>query len=121
MDQKFKYRLAKMIGLLGSDQDGEVLAAARATRRLLESERLGFGDLVALVGGLDIGMIESRQNVSELVAMADSILDNAAMLRKHELGFVRDIRAKAAAWHGFQMTEKQARWFGYLFARYGNI
>lgn len=43
--------IAKLIPLLGSDQDGEALAALRAIGRKLASRGRSFHDLAALVGG----------------------------------------------------------------------
>lgn len=54
--------LAKMVGMLGSDQDGEVLNAVRAIRRLTQ----------------------------------------------------------ATVWPNFRMSEKQAKWFAFLFDKYGD-
>jgi len=116
MDNRTKYLLGKMVGLLGSDYDGEVVAAARQIKRLLESKGLSFGDLVCLVSG---GSTE-LELANELVSMAESILVNESMMRAHEARFVRDVVARARVWLGFKMSDKQARWFSYLYAKYGN-
>jgi hypothetical protein len=42
-------KLAKVAGLLASDQDGEVLAAARAATRILQQHRMSWQDLVLAV------------------------------------------------------------------------
>lgn len=116
MDSRTRFLLGKMVGLLGSDHDGEVIAAARKIRSLLESKKLSFGDLVALVTGeLPAYALEP---VNELALMAESILENSAMMRDHEIRFVQDIRARARARPKFRMTEKQASWFSYLYARF---
>jgi hypothetical protein len=121
MDNSTRFRLGKMLGLLGSDSDGEVLAAARAIKRLLETQGLTFGDLVNLVHApvASSAPVVLRGD-PDLVLMAESILRNALMLKAHELKFVRDVKARARIDH-FYMTPKQANWFSYLYARYGDI
>jgi hypothetical protein len=44
-------RLAKLLGLLGSDQPGEVVNAARQAERLRREAGLSWSDIVALGGG----------------------------------------------------------------------
>ena len=41
-------RLSKILGLLGSDHDGEVLAAARKANEFLRSLRLTWRDVIAM-------------------------------------------------------------------------
>jgi hypothetical protein len=116
MDDRTRFLLGKMVGLLGSDHDGEVLAAARQIRRLLESKGLSFGDLVALVEG----KAKPVALGGGLVRMAEAILRNESMMREHESQFVRDVRLRLECTGGnWKMTEKQARWFSFLYARYG--
>lgn len=43
-------RLTKFLALLGSDQDGEVLAAAAAIKRTLKTEGLNYNDLAQALG-----------------------------------------------------------------------
>lgn len=118
MDQRTRFLLGKMVGLLGSDHDGEVVAAARQIKRVLESKGLSFGDLVNLIEGSKSGSVAVREQASGLAAMADSILANVVMM-KPQSQFVHDIKMRASSWSGFQMTEKQARWFSFLYAKYG--
>jgi hypothetical protein len=48
-------KIAKIAGMLGSDQDGEVVAAARAIGKLLAAEKLSWPDLAKqLVNGADV-------------------------------------------------------------------
>lgn len=121
MDNSIRFRLGKLLGLLGSDQDGEVLAAARAIKRLLETQGLSYGDLVNLVHNPQATSSPTVvRGDPDLVSMADSILRNTLMLKAHELKFVREVKARARLDH-FYMTPKQANWFSYLYARYGEI
>jgi hypothetical protein len=53
-------RLAKLFSLLGSSHDGEVLSAARAMKRLLESGRLSFPDIAIVIESCN-GAIEERK------------------------------------------------------------
>jgi hypothetical protein len=53
-------RIGKLFRLLSSEHDGEVLNAARAMQRLLESERLSFHDIAAVIEGCN-GEIEERK------------------------------------------------------------
>jgi hypothetical protein len=45
MDGPTQLKIARLIGLLGSDYEGEIINAARAIRQLLESKGLTFADL----------------------------------------------------------------------------
>jgi hypothetical protein len=119
MDSKTRFLLGKMVGLLRSDHDGEVVAAARQIRRLLESKRLTFGDLVALVGGPESVKGRAATVKNGTWEMAERILENELMMRPHEIRFVKDVAARSQAWAHFRMTPKQSGWFSYLYARYG--
>ncbi|MBN1461692.1 MAG: hypothetical protein JXA57_19340 [Armatimonadetes bacterium] len=44
-------KLSKLVALLGSDQEGEQVAAVEAMRRVLARAGLDFNDLAAAVGG----------------------------------------------------------------------
>jgi hypothetical protein len=136
MDKSTRYKLAKMLGVLGSDRDGEVLAAARAIRVLLQGKGLSFADLVEAFREEDSGVparVEPERPMWNKVVdpaaegtsnMAEAILRNGEMLREHELRFVKGMfmQAQAAIIGGFEMkplTEKQSNWFSFLFAKYG--
>lgn len=116
MDDKTKLKIGKMIGLLGSDHDGEVLAAARAIGNILASQKMTFGDLVRLIVGNQLQV--SVKN--EVVMIAESILENEIMLKENEARFVRDVLARSKAWPKRKLTEKQAAWLNFLYAKYGN-
>jgi hypothetical protein len=45
MDVPTQLKIARLLGLLGSDFEGEIINAARAIRTLLESKGLTFADL----------------------------------------------------------------------------
>jgi hypothetical protein len=116
MKKQTQLMLGKMVGMLGSEQDGEVLAAARAIRRLLQSEGLTFGDLVSLVSG---GQKAELAQYDGLAGMAAALLNQAGRMKAHELRFVQSIMTRATLTPYFRMTEKQANWFAMLWDKYG--
>jgi hypothetical protein len=118
MKKQTQIMLGKMVGMLGSDHDGEILAAVRSIRRLLESEKMTFGDLVVLVTG---GKVSAQSEVTRydgLAGMAANILHNAARMKSHEIRFVQSIMTQATLNPHMRMTEKQAKWFSWLFDHY---
>lgn len=46
-------RLIRIIGMLGSAHDGEVLNAARLASNMLENEKLRWEDIIKKPGGFD--------------------------------------------------------------------
>lgn len=120
MSERQIFLLGKMIGLLGSDQDGEILAAVRQMRRLLESNKMSFGDLVNMVQNSN-GAPAPAKRGNQFADMAWAILENEDMLRDHELRFAKSMYAHFLSDPNYKMTEKQARWFSYLYAEYGNV
>jgi hypothetical protein len=117
LGQEARRRLAKFIGLLGSEHDGEVVQAAHAIRRLLIAQGKSFPDLMQVVAGdgLDVG-----SPAWDYVAKADDILANRESMKSHELEFVRNMRARFQINSQFRMSDKQANWFAVLFAKYGD-
>lgn len=118
MKKQTQVMLGKMVGMLGSDQDGEVLAAVRAIRRLLESEKMTFGDLVTIISGGKVSAASEVTRYDGLAGMAANILRNAAKMKSHEIRFVQSIMTQATLNPYMRMTEKQAKWFSWLFDHY---
>jgi hypothetical protein len=135
MRQEVRTRLAKLLGMLGSAHDGEILSATQAIRRVLESEKLSFADLVDAFNippwegpsnwvnqskpqPQAASKPEYKQPASWIVEYGTSILSQRAKLQPHELRFVEDMIAQARI-RAFTPSEKQARWFSYLHSRYG--
>src|SRR5262245_38313276 len=60
-------KIAKLVRMLGSDNDGEVVASARAIGRMLEASSLDFNDL-----GDAVELLELRPRIEreELLRMA---------------------------------------------------
>jgi hypothetical protein len=130
-------RLAKLIRMLGSDRDGEVIAAVAAIRRLLEAQGLDLHDLADVV----MGKQERRPNREDLGSAyqegyrdgvrqangdaADDVLSWREMasfcrarlnrLEDREADFIEQISGSIA--RGLEPSEKQARWLDYLYTR----
>jgi len=49
LSSESKTRIAQLIRLLGSDQDGEVLATVHAIKRILQSEKADLHDIAKLI------------------------------------------------------------------------
>lgn len=94
-------RLAKLLGMLGSDHDGEVAAAGRAVSRMLrECGNLTWHEV--------LGVPYGELTITEELGDADAILralDDYRYLTEWESGFVRSIRDFVA--DRGRLTEKQ--------------
>ena len=117
MDEQIKFKIGKMLGMLGSEYDGEIVAAARQIGRLLASQKMTFADLVQAFNGSQ----KTSKNVraspqDQVMAMVDAILENEMLMRDHELRFVKDFEARLYA--GYKFTDKQIKWFHFLYAKY---
>ena len=62
LSQKSRDRLAKLIRLLGSDADGEVLSAARAIQNALAHEKHDLHALADLIVGPPTGAVSPTAN-----------------------------------------------------------
>jgi len=113
-----------MAGLLFSDMDGEVVAAARAIRRTLEANKMSvhdFMDMIEQSKDPHKTFTNIKTYRDETIAMAQEILTNAAdIMADHELRFVHDIKSRFIVDEGYSMSEKQSRWFSYLYAKFGD-
>jgi hypothetical protein len=117
MKPETQVMLSKLVGMLGSDSEHECLAAVRAIKRLLTSERLSISDLVALVqGGKKSVQMPKYDGLAGMAA--DILAKSADRLKPHERKFVQSIMTRATITPHYRMTEKQANWFGYLFDTY---
>src|SRR5947207_6671053 len=81
-------RLAKLLGMMGSAHDGEVVAAARQAERLRADAGLTWPEI--LVPRLPPP--PQRQNVGTVAAAIDFVLEHEVVLTDWERGFVRDLR-----------------------------
>jgi hypothetical protein len=124
MDPQLQTKLARLLGLLGGDHDGEKLAAVSAIKRLLTSRGLTFADLVNTVGKSRVVVRQAEPDpIKEIINTAQAILVNKSMMRENEIKFVKQILMQARISHdgNFHMTEKQSRWFAFLYAKYGEL
>lgn len=127
--------VAKMIGLLGSDHDGEVLGAARQIKKLLDAQKLTFGDLKNWIAGyqadplLQVKEYARAADASEVPVLNETANRAAAILSKHsnklnpaERRFMSNILMRAtAAGVEFTMTAKQNSWFQDIAKRCLNV
>jgi hypothetical protein len=81
-------RLSKLLGMLGSSHDGEVVAAARQAERLRAEAGLTWGEIVVP----RLPPPPQRQNVGTLAAAVAFVLDHADALTEWECDFARSIR-----------------------------
>jgi hypothetical protein len=117
--------LAKMIGMLGSDSDGECLNAARLLKARMKREGVSFGDLSNLIQNGAAGeprtiIVEKRAEPNPAGDIADAILDRAGQrLTYAERVFLNDIVRSVEMTGGhFELTSKQANWLSLLKAQY---
>lgn len=117
-------RLGKLIPRLATDQDGEVIATARAIGRTLQSAGLDYHDLAQAVVTEPAPVIVYRERAaSPSEPQCWSAL--ARWCRVHDLGrltprereFVADMCAKLVL--DAKPTDKQANWLRSLYAKLG--
>jgi hypothetical protein len=97
-------RIGQLIRLLGSNQDGEVVAAARALGRTLA----GAGeDFHSLADAIENSSIETRhlQRREHWRASARWVINSGASLTQKELAFVH----RMASWP-YEPSERQSQW-----------
>jgi hypothetical protein len=102
-------RISQLIRLLGSDNDGECLGAARAIGRTLASVDLDFHDLALSV---ESSALAANHRPSDHHAMALWILRCGSRLTETERGFVNQM----LHWRN-EPTERQANWLLSIFER----
>jgi len=97
-------KLGKLIRLLSSNRDGEVLATVFAIRRTLESEKLDLHALAAVIESAN----EIKRREPDWHDIACVCSENPSRLRPNEFEFVEDMVRRTV--HGGEPTEKQAAW-----------
>jgi hypothetical protein len=93
-----RQRLAKLLGMMGSAHDAEVIAAARQAERLRIDAKLTWAEIV--VPGLPAP--PQRQNVGKVAEVIRFVLDHANALTEWERDFARSV-----AWQQSPLTPKQ--------------
>jgi len=111
-----KERLSKLIRLLSSDKDGEVLASVRAIERTLKAHGKSFHDLADAIVG-KVLLMEIRTTVvkkspldSIWVEACDALISGGKM-NDVEQKFVVDMYNRFKFNPDFQPSRKQAEWF----------
>lgn len=118
-------RLGKLIPRLATDQDGEVVATARAIGRTLQSAGLDYHDLAQAVVTEPTPVIVYRERPAPAPSEPQSWSDIARWCRTQDLGrltprereFVADMCAKLVL--DAKPTDKQANWLRSLYAKLG--
>ena len=101
-------KLNKLILMLSSDQDGEVVAAARAIGRHLKEQKKDWHWLAEKLDGE-----KEIDPVAELDEKIAYILEFGYMIiRERDFDFVRDVKAQ-----GFWPTAKQLKYLNDLYLR----
>src|SRR5690348_2846561 len=80
-------RLAKLLGLLGSNHDGEVLAAARQAERLRSAAGVTWADIISPTVPATKGLLWP-ESTSEAIELA---IDNAQRLSDWDRQFIASI------------------------------
>ncbi len=106
-------RIGPLIGKLGSPHDGEVLSAARALGRQLDSLDLNFNDLAIAVVAEPITRIVYRDRdpalLSDWSEIADWCADHPEWLSDKDADFITNM-CRILSRPGTEPTPKQARW-----------
>jgi hypothetical protein len=109
-------RLEKLLLMLSSDHDGEVLSAARAIGRTLQTAGADWHDLTGLLAapGSKPQSKKPRDDDSDndWRAMREFCLRHRGLLRARELEFVTSL----ADWRG-ELTHKQHEWLTAIYER----
>ena len=110
-------KVALLIPLLGSDQDGEVLSAARAIERTLKAAGRDWHDLVHIITAPSMAAAHPQPP-----AEIRTPYDVAAWCAKHnerlsyrERAFVQDMLGRLL-WNG-TATDKQSAWLRAIYIR----
>jgi hypothetical protein len=118
-------KIAKLIPLLASDHDGEVVATARAIDRTLKSAGLDLHDLAQAMAAPKIPTVYGGRAARQPAQRPTSLWDIAVWLRTHvgsrmnhkEQKFVADMASRLAA--GCRASKKQENWLRNIYAWYG--
>ena len=115
-----KPKLLKLIPLLSSDRDGEVLATVRAIERMLLSAGLDWHELAGAVGA-EPEVIEKvvyrnpPQPKPDWEAKLDSCIERRNRLSSREQDFLDSL--DRGCWGGRTPTKKQLAWLIDIFTR----
>jgi hypothetical protein len=107
LDPRAADRIVKLLGMLGSDHDGERAAAGAAAHRLLRQLGLTWGDIIAVPAPPTM-----PDNDDDWRRLVRACLAHADLLSNRELEFLKSMRR----WRG-EPSEKQVRWVLAIFQR----
>jgi hypothetical protein len=114
--------LAKVLGMLGSDHDGEVIAAGRRAQMLLRSAGLTWFQVLGQPAPAEepppwedppFDRDEARRMVKTCLEV--NAADNGERYEEYELKFLKDIRSQLR--RGRKLSEKQMAWLERLYDR----
>jgi hypothetical protein len=102
LDPRLADRLAKLLGMLGSDHAGERAAAGLKASELLKANRLTWRDVVAIAaGGADKSVsTEQEDDIADKIRFAVERID---LLNSWERGFITSIQGRT------YLSDKQER------------
>jgi hypothetical protein len=103
--------LAKLIRMLSSDRDGEVVASVHAMRRLLASVGLSLHDLADAIE-LPARASQHDDDADDWRVMAKACAQCLHLLSEREISFVRTM----PRWRG-KPSRKQAEWLEAIYDR----
>jgi hypothetical protein len=113
-------QLSKLIPLLASDQDGEVVATARAIGRVLTGKGLDWSDLSQAVGEIERLSFEASRSSP---TRQPSVIEMVARCQTHGHGklscrdrkFILTIAADLALGH--RLSARQSQWLRDIYTR----
>ena len=110
-------KVVLLIPMLGSDQDGEVIGAARAIERTLKAVGCDWHDLVKIITSPPVAPVQPQpaEPVRTQYDVAAWCARYASRLSDRERVFVNDMVGRLV-WNG-TATEKQSAWLRAIYVR----
>ena len=114
-DRDFLDKLAKVLGMLGSAHDGEVVAAARRAEAMVRGARLTWRDVIISTPS-PVVVIENDAEVSDSEMLAACLeAEERAIFNPRESEFVISIASQLRRRR--RLSEKQRDWLASLYER----
>jgi hypothetical protein len=110
LSPSFLDKLAKILGLLGSAHDGEILAAGRRAHLLIANSGWTWAELLGAPSAVE-DCRESRRMVEACLAVPADLFEN------YETRFLTNILPQLR--RGRRLSEKQLAWLCRLYERVG--
>jgi hypothetical protein len=104
-------RLIKLLGMLGSHFDGEVVNAARLIHKLVRNRQLEWNDLIVQIGGFrqrpkQRDLFAEEDTYDSRMEQIERCRQHATLLSAWERDFIDSIAESIQQWR--RLTEKQA-------------